>query len=100
MMRNLTGPDRWNIFPTKQAAAQKGDAARAKFTVFTMGSPFGGKSQQIDWKHLQTEYELPRFSFGKSPFRNWLENVLPRLSSISVNQIDFLLPPFWKPESK
>ena len=33
-------------------------------------------------------------------FRNWLEDVLPRLSSTPASQIDSLLPPFWKPISK
>ena len=33
-------------------------------------------------------------------FRNWLEDVLPRLSSTPASQIDSLLPPFWKPASK
>ena len=29
-------------------------------------------------------------------FRQWLEDVLPRLSSTSANQIESLLPPNWK----
>jgi len=33
-------------------------------------------------------------------FRNWLEDVLPRLSSTPASQIDSLLPPFRKPISK
>ena len=37
---------------------------------------------------------------NNSWFRNWLEDVLPRLSSTPASQIDSLLPPFWKPASK
>ena len=33
-------------------------------------------------------------------FRQWLEDVLPRLSSTSANQIESLLPPNWKPDTK
>ena len=33
-------------------------------------------------------------------FRQWLEDVLPRLSSTSANQIESLLPPNWKPVSE
>ena len=33
-------------------------------------------------------------------FRHWLENIMPKLATTPVCQIDSLLPLFWKPESK
>lgn len=33
-------------------------------------------------------------------FRHWLEDVMPKLSTIPASWIDSLLPPFWKPEAK
>lgn len=84
---------RLNIDNNPAERLNRGVAVIRKNCLFA-GSETGGQSLAILYSFAAT------CKANNICFRHWLEDVLPKLSTTPDNQIDSLLPPFWKPESK
>ena len=84
---------RLNIDNNPAERLNRGVAVIRKNCLFA-GSETGGQRLAILYSFAAT------CKANNICFRHWLEDVMPKLSTTPESQIDSLLPPFWKPESK
>ena len=92
-LRMFLKDSRLNIDNNPAERLNRGIAIIRKNCLFA-GSETGGQRLAVLYSFAAT------CKANNICFRNWLEDVLPRLSSTPASQIDSLLPPFWKPASK
>ena len=92
-LRMFLKDSRLNIDNNPAEKLNRGIAIIRKNCLFA-GSETGGQRLAVLYSFAAT------CKANNICFQTWLEDFLPRLSSTPANQINFLLPPFWKPISK